>query len=711
MAVQENAQWQAAMRRRGIEDLETVQIDPWPAGSFGVAHEEGRRICRCLFYVRHTPDDNGYAHPIEGVVAFVDMARGEVLEVIDTGVVPVPTECGNYYPESVALRQDLKPIEITQPEGPSFSVDGNHVRWQKWSLRVSMDSVEGLVLHEVGYEDGGRVRPILFRASVSEMVVPYGDPGPMHGWKNAFDAGEWGLGRMANSLTLGCDCLGVIHYFDAVFTSERGHPYVVPNAICMHEEDYGILWKHNDPRSGRNEVRRSRRLVVSSIATVGNYDYGFFWYFYLDGTIQFEVKLTGILSTMAVAPGEQPRFASMVAPQLAAPFHQHLFNVRLDAEVDGPANSVYEVDTHPVPPGPDNPWSNAFAPVATLLETETAAPGESSTRRPAGTGRSSTRARRTAWASPSPTSSCPGRHPHCWPTRTRAWPSEPASPRAICGSRPTPPTSAEPPATTPTSTPAATACPDGPAPTAPSSTRDIVALVHLRRHPRPPTRGLAGDAGRVRRVHAGARGLLRPQPGARRAPAPGRSLPHRVEAIRRSHRPRRRPPPPRRRADHGRALAPRSDCRPMSPRRRRRQWRWRAARTMSTGSTRTWPLWGHTPTTRHGADLRVAAQCGHQARGSRARPANPPGTAPSRPPAAQVAAPRATRTSARPFSASGVPPGHCHQSSRPPMTGLGTALPVDGGEQLRGPRDGFGDTPRPGRRWAVRDTTAPTTVP
>jgi primary-amine oxidase len=373
VAVQASPEWQAAMRKRGIEDLETVQIDPWPAGSFGVAHEEGRRICRCLFYVRHAPEDNGYAHPVEGVVAFVDMARGEVLEIVDTGVVPIPTECANYYPESVQQRQDLLPIEITQPEGPSFSVDGNRVRWQKWSLRVSMDSIEGLVLHEVGYEDDGRLRPILFRASVSEMVVPYGDPGPMHGWKNAFDAGEWGLGRMTNALTLGCDCLGVIHYFDAVFSSERGHPYVVKNAICMHEEDYGILWKHNDPRSSRDEVRRSRRLVVSSIATVGNYDYGFYWYFYLDGTIQFEVKLTGILSTMGVAPGEHPRFASMVAPQLAAPFHQHLFNVRLDAEIDGPTNSVYEVDTHTVPPGPDNPWSNAFAPVATLLETETGA--------------------------------------------------------------------------------------------------------------------------------------------------------------------------------------------------------------------------------------------------------------------------------------------------------------------------------------------------
>jgi primary-amine oxidase len=371
IALKENAQWQEAMRRRGIDDLESVQIDPWPAGSFDVAHETGRRICRCLSYVRETPDDNGYARPVEGVIGFVDMARGEVLEIVDTGVVPLPPERGSYYPEDNGpLRQDLKPLEISQPEGPSYEVDGNLVRWQKWSMRVSMDPVEGLVLHDIGYEDDGRIRSIIYRAAVSEMVVPYGDPGPMHGWKNAFDAGEWGLGRMVNSLTLGCDCLGVIHYFDAVFTSEQGKPYAIPNAICLHEEDYGMLWKHSDPRSGRTEVRRSRRLVVSSIATVGNYEYGFFWYFYLDGSIQFEVKMTGILSTMAVTPGEEPRFATMLAPGLAAPFHQHLFNMRLDMEVDGPANSVYEMEARPVPPGPDNPWTNAFESVATLLRTE-----------------------------------------------------------------------------------------------------------------------------------------------------------------------------------------------------------------------------------------------------------------------------------------------------------------------------------------------------
>ncbi len=375
-ALHEHPDWNAALERRGIVDTSLVQIDPWPAGTFGLGHEEGRRITRCLAYLRESKDDNGYARPLEGLLAFVDMGRGEVLEVVDDGVVPIPPTSGSYYPEhNGPLRTDLKPLEIVQPEGPSFEVDGNLVRWQKWSLRIGMDPLEGLVLWTVGYEDGGRTRPIVYRASVSEMVVPYGHPGPMHAWKSAFDAGEWGLGRMANSLTLGCDCLGEIRYFDDVFADERGRPHTRANAICMHEEDYGILWKHVDMVSGRTEVRRSRRLVVSSIATVGNYEYGFYWYFYLDGTMQLEVKLTGIMSTMAVDGDDPGGHARMIAPGLAAPLHQHLFNVRLDIEVDGPDNAVYEVDAVPTgsPGSAENPWGNAFGTDVTLLESELAA--------------------------------------------------------------------------------------------------------------------------------------------------------------------------------------------------------------------------------------------------------------------------------------------------------------------------------------------------
>ena len=363
--------FRAAMAKRGITDLDQVQMDPWPTGAFGVPAEEGRRISRCIFYFREDPADNGYGRPIEGVLATVDMARGEVLEVVDHGEVPLPPRPASYYPEhQPSLRDDLRPLEITQPDGPSFTVDGNEIRWQRWSLRVSMDPLEGLVLHTVGYEDGGRTRPILHRASIAEMVVPYGDPGPVHGWKNAFDAGDWGLGRMANSLTLGCDCLGEIRYLDVLTADEQGQPSTVENAVCIHEEDYGILWKHQDLHHGRTEVRRSRRLVISSIATVGNYEYGFYWYLYLDGTIQLEVKLTGILSTQAMAPGARSPHSPPIASGLAAPVHQHLFCARLHVAVDGDENEVHEVDVEPLPAGDGNPWGNGFAPVATRLESE-----------------------------------------------------------------------------------------------------------------------------------------------------------------------------------------------------------------------------------------------------------------------------------------------------------------------------------------------------
>ena len=279
-----------------------------------------------------------------------------MLRVDDHGVVPVPQESGNFDAAAGApLRADIRPLEITQPDGPGFTLDGRVLRWQRWRLHVGFTPREGLVLARVGYEDGGRVRSILHRASLSEMVVPYGDPNPTHYFKNAFDAGENGVGVAASPLTRGCDCLGEIVYLDAVVSDADGAPVTIPNAICIHEEDHGVLWRHIEWRDGTGEVRRSRRLVVSSFSAIGNYDYGFFWYLYQDGTIAFEVKLTGVLSTGAVAPGERPAHGVLVAPGLNAMVHQHFFNMRLDLDVDGRDNAIDEVWTESLPPGTGQP--------------------------------------------------------------------------------------------------------------------------------------------------------------------------------------------------------------------------------------------------------------------------------------------------------------------------------------------------------------------
>ena len=366
--------FRAALARRGITDMARVQVDPWPAGHFGLEVDaSGRRLARGVAYLLDGPGSNPYARPVENLVAIADRDTGEVVEIIDGDVVPVPAEGGRYDAASVGALRELAPLEIVQPDGPGFTVDDGCVRWGPWQLRVSMHPIEGLVLHEICYVDGERARPVVYRASLAEMVVPYGSTAVNHWWKNAFDAGEGGLGQVANSLELGCDCLGEIVYLDAVQVDENGTASTLPRAICLHEEDYGIAWKHTDVGNGTAEVRRSRRLVVSSIATVSNYDYGFFWYFYLDGTIAAEVKLTGIIQTQAVRAGTRAPYANPVTPELAGPHHQHLFCFRLDMCVDGPANSVYEVDAVPVPRGPDNPYGNAFTARATLLETESAA--------------------------------------------------------------------------------------------------------------------------------------------------------------------------------------------------------------------------------------------------------------------------------------------------------------------------------------------------
>jgi primary-amine oxidase len=372
--LKKHPEFQESMHKRGITDMDLVMIDPWSSGYYDSRDENSPRTSHARVWVRAFPGDNGYAHPVEGLIPVVDLNKMELMRIEDNGIVPIPSISGNYIPELAGpLRTDLKPLEIAQPEGPSFCVNGHEVHWQKWSFRVGFTTREGLVLHTLGYEDKGRVRPILYRASLAEMVVPYGDPSPNHFRKNAFDVGEYGIGSLANSLKLGCDCLGYIHYFDANMTNSRGELLEIPNAICMHEEDYGILWKHVDWRTNHTDVRRSRRLVISFIATVGNYEYGFFWYLYQDGTIQFEIKLTGIMNTGGLPPDEPSKFGTLLAPGLYAPIHQHIFNVRLDMMIDGLQNSVYEVNSQSGEPSPDNPHQNAYYATSALLGTETEA--------------------------------------------------------------------------------------------------------------------------------------------------------------------------------------------------------------------------------------------------------------------------------------------------------------------------------------------------
>lgn len=360
-----------ALRARGIDDPGQIKVEAWTLGGFERPEERGRRLVWSLCWLRRQPGDNPYAHPIEGLIAIVDLNAMAIVRLEDHGIIPVPEAPGRYTAADVGvLRDDVAPLLITQPDGPGFTLNGWALRWQKWSMRLGFSPREGLVLHTISYADGGRERPILYRASYAEMVIPYGDPGPSGFRRNAFDIGEYGIGAYTNSLERGCDCLGEICYLDVDLCDTRGEPFTIRQAICIHEEDAGLLWKHFDADTGQTEARRSRRLVVSSIATVDNYEYGFYWYFYQDGTIESEIKLTGIVVTTALPPGEQPRYGRRVTPELMAPHHQHFFTARLDMMVDGLENTVYEVHTESLPPGPENPYGGAMVARATPLRRE-----------------------------------------------------------------------------------------------------------------------------------------------------------------------------------------------------------------------------------------------------------------------------------------------------------------------------------------------------
>ena len=424
--------FQAACARRGFP-AENVCVDPWCVGYFSPADGPERRLAKPLLYVRDHEEDNIYARPLEGLVVLVDMQHGKVVHFEDAEVVPVPPRDGlsaNWVLPVAEERGGLKALHITQPDGPSFTIDdGNRVSWQGWRFRVGFSPREGAVLQTVTYADplaahaaggagdagalvgfeggaGGKsalVRPVAFRVSVAEMVVPYGDPNVPHYVKNAFDAGEDGLGRNAHSLRNdgGCDCLGDgVRYLDASLVgADGGVGETLKNAVCIHEEDGGVLWKHMDWRSGRTEVRRGRRLVVSFICTIANYEYGFYYHLGMDGTLDVEVKLTGVLSTGALKPEEllpidggagagaeagagaatagvagRKYGLTLSLGGLYAPIHQHFFVARIDAAVDGLRNTVVEVDTRRAPPDREaNPFRNAFYAAETPLLSEAAA--------------------------------------------------------------------------------------------------------------------------------------------------------------------------------------------------------------------------------------------------------------------------------------------------------------------------------------------------
>ena len=370
-----NAQLAAALARRGITDPARVLTDVWAYRAHNVPERyRGLRLGWADVWYRGAAGGNPYAHHVTGLHPIVDLNRMALLELEDSlgrgDPAALPDVRGEYLPRLLpGPLRTVSPLVVSQPDGVSFRMDGRVLSWQNWRMRIGFNHREGLVLHEVGFHDAGRLRPVAHRLSFAEMIVPYRDTTIDHYRRTAFDIGEWGLGFMTTSLALGCDCLGEIAYLDAVVHDTAGKPRTIRNAICIHEEDDGVLWKHVDHVSGA-EVRRARRLVVSFHVTVANYEYLVYWRFYQDGSIECEVRATGIMVTSSFPGGRQPPCGTLVDERTYAPFHQHFIVARLDLDVDGPGNTVHVSESAALPVGPGNPDGLGLVVRSTPLRTE-----------------------------------------------------------------------------------------------------------------------------------------------------------------------------------------------------------------------------------------------------------------------------------------------------------------------------------------------------
>ena len=380
--VKADPRFKEAMAKRGVTNLDDITVDVWAYGSPDSEHSQNARLLRAITYFKGK-GKNFYARPIDGLTFIVNMDDKKVEQIIDTQVYPIPPKVSELDAKSLGpQRTGLKPLKISQPQGPSFNVNGNQVTWQNWRFRYTMHPREGLVIYLVEYNDHGKWRSIMYRGSLSDMMVPYGHPDQHWTYRSAFDEGEYGIGRYSGSLKKGAEVPDNSKLFDATFVDDFGKPYVTKDAVALFERDGGLLWKHFDMYNGGNNVRRSRELVISFITTISNYDYGLNWIFKQDGTIELEAQLTGIMlakgsmvESMSEMSGAHDHhgdltYGHLVAPNVVAPHHQHFFNFRLDMDIDGQENSVAELNTSAVTDKSVNPAGNVFVMKETQLKTE-----------------------------------------------------------------------------------------------------------------------------------------------------------------------------------------------------------------------------------------------------------------------------------------------------------------------------------------------------
>jgi len=350
--IQSSPEYKVALKKHGIDDVTKVVGTPLTVGYFGGQDgllDQQQRILKVVSYL-DVGDGNYWAHPIENLVAVVDLDKKKIIKIEEGSIIPVPMT-----PRPIDGRGldvvTSKPLNIIEPEGKNYTITGRDVEWNNWKFHIGFDSRTGLQINTVTFNDKGDDRKIMYQGSLAGMVVPYGDPDMGWYFKSYLDAGEYGMGTLTSPLERNVDAPENAVFLEAVIPDYKGNPTTIPNAIAVFERYAGPEFKHQE--MGQKNVSTVRReLVVRWVSTIGNYDYIFDWVFQTNGTIGIDAGATGIEAVKAVLADtmhsptaeEDTRYGTLIDHNIVGPTHQHIYNFRLDLDIDGKSNHITRVD-------------------------------------------------------------------------------------------------------------------------------------------------------------------------------------------------------------------------------------------------------------------------------------------------------------------------------------------------------------------------------
>jgi primary-amine oxidase len=377
-AIEASPEYAKALALRGINDVKKVVATPLTVGYFDGKDglQQDQRLLKVVSYL-DVGDNNYWAHPIENLVAVVDLEKKQVIKIEDAGVIPVPMKATPYDGSAGKGSAPRKPLNITEPEGKNYTITGNTLHWRNWDFHIGLNSRTGLSLSTVTYNDKGTRRKVMYEGTLGGMIVPYGDPDVGWYFKAYLDSGEYGMGTLTSSIEPGKDAPQNAVYLDATIADFTGAPMAIPNAIAVFERHAGPEYKHQE--MGKPNVSAERReLVVRWISTVGNYDYMFDWVFAENGTIGINAGATGIEAVKGVkartmqdaTAAADTKYGTLIDHNIVGTTHQHIYNFRLDMDVDGEANSLTEMDPVVLPNTAGGPRTSTMQTTLRTVATE-----------------------------------------------------------------------------------------------------------------------------------------------------------------------------------------------------------------------------------------------------------------------------------------------------------------------------------------------------